>query len=78
MKALLALSFAVTPGADGKIDEPTAVAAAKDFAAGSDNDLVSAGDVAMRNGESLRIGFNGGVNFGAGELRATWLGRVFR
>jgi tetratricopeptide (TPR) repeat protein len=37
LKALLALSFAVTPGADGKIDEATAVAAAKDFAAGSDS-----------------------------------------
>jgi tetratricopeptide (TPR) repeat protein len=37
LKALLALSFAVTPGADGKIDEAAAVAAAKDFAAGSDS-----------------------------------------
>jgi len=37
LKALLALSFAVTPGADGKIDEAPAVAAAKEFAAGSDN-----------------------------------------
>ena len=37
MKALLALSFAVTPGTDGKIDEAAAVAAAKDFAAGSDS-----------------------------------------
>jgi len=36
MKALLALSFAVTPGADGKIDEAAAVAAAKEFASGSD------------------------------------------
>ena len=37
LKALLALSFAVTPGADGKIDEATAVAAAKEFASGADN-----------------------------------------
>jgi uncharacterized membrane protein YgcG/tetratricopeptide (TPR) repeat protein len=37
MKALLALSFAVTPGADGKIDEAAAVAAAKEFASGSDS-----------------------------------------
>ena len=37
LKALLALSFAVTPGADGKIDEATAVAAAKEFASGTDN-----------------------------------------
>jgi uncharacterized protein len=37
LKALLALSFAVTPGADGKIDEATAVAAAKEFASGVDN-----------------------------------------
>jgi tetratricopeptide (TPR) repeat protein/uncharacterized membrane protein YgcG len=37
MKALLALSFAVSPGADGKIDEAAAVAAAKEFASGSDS-----------------------------------------
>ena len=37
LKALLALSFAVTPGADGKIDEAAAVAAAKEFASGSDS-----------------------------------------
>ena len=37
LKALLTLSFAVTPGADGKIDEGPAVAAAKEFVAGSDS-----------------------------------------
>jgi tetratricopeptide (TPR) repeat protein len=37
LKALLALSIAVTPGADGKIDEAAAVAAAKEFASGTDS-----------------------------------------
>lgn len=37
LKALLNLSFATTPGADGKIDEAIAVAAAKDFAGGTDS-----------------------------------------
>jgi tetratricopeptide (TPR) repeat protein/uncharacterized membrane protein YgcG len=37
LKALLNLSFATTPGADGKIDEAVAVAAAKDFASGTDS-----------------------------------------
>jgi tetratricopeptide (TPR) repeat protein len=37
MKALLALSFAVSPGADGKIDEAAAVTAARAFASGSDS-----------------------------------------
>ncbi|HEX3251630.1 MAG TPA: TPM domain-containing protein [Pyrinomonadaceae bacterium] len=37
MKALLALSFAVTPGADGKIDEAAAVTVARAFASGSDS-----------------------------------------
>src|ERR1043166_1678753 len=37
LKALLALSFAVTPGADGKIDEAPAVAAAEEFASGVDH-----------------------------------------
>jgi len=54
LKALLALSFALTPGADGKIDEATAVAAAKDFAAGSDNmrgfRQVYAANRVLRNG----------------------------
>jgi uncharacterized membrane protein YgcG/tetratricopeptide (TPR) repeat protein len=37
MKALLALSTALTPGDSGKVNEPAAVEAAKDFAAGSDS-----------------------------------------
>jgi tetratricopeptide (TPR) repeat protein len=37
MKALLALNTAITPAVGQKIDEPAAVAAAKDFAAGSDS-----------------------------------------
>jgi len=57
LKALLALSFAVTPGADGKIDEATAVAAAKDFAAGSDNmrgfRQVYAANRLLRNGVGI-------------------------
>ncbi|HJT25945.1 MAG TPA: TPM domain-containing protein [Pyrinomonadaceae bacterium] len=36
MKALLAFSTAITPAEGQKIDEPAAVAAAKDFASGSD------------------------------------------
>ncbi len=57
LKSLLALSFAVTPGADGKIDEATAVAAAKDFAAGSDNmrgfRQVYAANRLLRNGVGI-------------------------
>lgn len=37
MKALLAFNTAITPAEGQKIDEPAAVAAAKDFAAGSDS-----------------------------------------
>jgi uncharacterized membrane protein YgcG/tetratricopeptide (TPR) repeat protein len=37
MKALLALNTAITPAEGQKIDEPAAVAAAKDFAAGNDS-----------------------------------------
>ena len=37
LKALLALSTALTPGDNGKVNEPAAVEAAKEFAAGSDS-----------------------------------------
>ena len=57
LKALLALSFAITPGADGKIDEAAAVAAAKEFAAGSDSmrafRLVYAASRLLRNGVGI-------------------------
>ncbi len=57
LKALLALSFAVTPGADGKIDEAAAVAAAKHFASGTDSmrgfRQVYAANRLLRNGVGI-------------------------
>ena len=71
MKALLALSFAVTPGADGKVDESAAVAAAKDFAAGSDSmrafrQVYAAGKL-LRNG----VGIDTGLEMLAAARKAT-------
>lgn len=57
LKALLALSFATAPGADGKIDEAAAVTAAKEFASGSDNmhafRQVYAANRLLRNGVGI-------------------------
>ena len=57
LKALLSLSFATTPGADGKIDEAAAVAAAKDFASGTDTmrgfRQVYAANRLLRNGVGI-------------------------
>jgi tetratricopeptide (TPR) repeat protein/uncharacterized membrane protein YgcG len=71
LKALLALSFAVTPGADGKIDEAAAVAAAKDFASGSDNmrafrETYAAGRL-VRNG----VGIDAAMEMIANARKAT-------
>ena len=71
LKALLALSFATTPGADGKIDEAAAVAAAKDFASGSDNmrafrETYAAGRL-LRNG----VGIEAALQMIANARKAT-------
>jgi tetratricopeptide (TPR) repeat protein len=71
MKALLALSFAVTPGADGKIDETVAVAAAKEFASGSDSmqtfRQVYAASRLLRNG----VGVDAALEMIASARKAT-------
>lgn len=71
MKALLALSFAVTPGADGKIDEAAAVAAAKEFASGSDSmhafRQVYAASRLLRNG----VGVDAALEMIASAKKAT-------
>ena len=71
LKALLALSFAVTPGADGKIDEAAAVAAAKVFASGADNmrafrETYAAGRL-LRNG----VGIDAALQMIANARKAT-------
>ena len=70
LKALLALSFAVTPGADGKIDEAPAVAAAKEFVAGSDSmrafRQVYAASRLLRNG----VGIEPALEMVAGARKA--------
>ena len=71
MKGLLALSFAVTPGADGKIDEAAAVSAAKEFASGTDSmqafRQVYAASRLLRNG----VGVDAALQMLAGARQAT-------
>ena len=71
MKALLALSFALTPGADGKINEAAAVAAAREFASGSDSmqtfRQVYAANRLLRNG----VGIDAALEMIAGAKKNT-------
>jgi len=71
MKALLAFSTAITPAEGQKIDEPAAVAAAKEFASGSDSmrpfRQVYAASRLARNG----VGINTALDLIAQARRAT-------